>query len=129
MRYVKKFAGKSSQFVLAPVLWSFWIIPFGIARPLLQVLPPYWFWGLAGVFFATELINFAVAVIALRTAKKTWINKWALTLEVYFPLAAVAAYKGLSELAWKPYYSDKTTHGILLPDTPIRPHARPASDG
>lgn len=70
MRYVKKFAGTSSQFALAPVLWSFWIIPFGIARPLLQVLPPYWFWRLAGVFFATELINFAVAVIALRAAKK-----------------------------------------------------------
>jgi len=122
------FAGTLSQFVLAPVLWSFWIIPFGIAHPLLQVLPPYWFWGLATVFFVTELINFAVAVIALRAAKKTWLIKWALTLQVYFPLAAVAAYKGLSELAWKPYYWDKTTHGVLLPNTPTRQHARPASD-
>lgn len=123
------FAGTLSQFVLAPVLWSFWVIPFGVTHPLLQVLPPYWFWGLAAVFFATELINLAVAAIALRAAKKTWLIKWALTLQVYFPLAAVAAYKGLSELAWKPYYWDKTTHGVLLPDTAIQPRVHPASNG
>jgi cellulose synthase/poly-beta-1,6-N-acetylglucosamine synthase-like glycosyltransferase len=122
------FAGTLSQFVLAPVLWSFWLIPFGVAHPLLQILSPFWFWVLAGVFFTTELISLAVAAIALRAAKKTWLIKWALTLQVYFPMAAIAAYKGLIELAWKPYYWDKTTHGVLLPDAPIQPHAHPTSD-
>lgn len=65
------FAVTLLQFVLAPVLWSFWLIPFGVAHPLLQVLSPFWFWILAGVFFATELISLAVAAIALRAAKKT----------------------------------------------------------
>jgi cellulose synthase/poly-beta-1,6-N-acetylglucosamine synthase-like glycosyltransferase len=122
------FAGTLSQFVLAPVLWSFWLIPLGVAHPLLSLLSPVWFWVLAGVFFATEIINLAVAAIALRAAKKTWLIRWAITLQVYFPMAAIAAYKGLIELAWKPYYWDKTTHGVLLTDTPIQPQARPTSD-
>jgi len=109
------FAGTLSQFVLAPVLWSFWLLPLGIAHPFADILSPMWFWALAGVFFASELINLIVAAIALRAARKIWLVKWAITLQLYFPLAAVAAYKGLVELAWKPYYWDKTTHGVLLP--------------
>ena len=31
--------------------------------------------------------------------------------QAYSTLAAVAAYKGLLELAWKPYDWDRTTHG------------------
>ena len=115
------FLGTLSQFVLAPVLWSFWMIPLGFGHPLQQILSPSWFWGLAGVFFASELINLAVAALALRAANKTWLIKWAITLQLYFPLAAIAAYKGLIELTWKPYFWDKTTHGVLLPKKAIPP--------
>jgi hypothetical protein len=36
-----------------------------------------------------------------------------LTLKVYYPLASLAAYKGLAELATRPFYWDKTTHGLF----------------
>ena len=32
---------------------------------------------------------------------------------VYFPLASLAAYKALFEIATKPFFWDKTTHGIF----------------
>ena len=120
------FLGTLSQFVLQPVLWSFWLIPFGIAHPIQTLLPPIGFWLLAAVFFGSEIINFAISAIALKAAKKTWLIKWAVTLQVYFTLAALAAYKGLFELAWKPFYWDKTMHGVLLPE-PVKAPPPPPS--
>ena len=124
------FVGTLAQFVLAPLLWSFWLIPFGFPHPFITFLPPVWFWTLVGVFFASEVISLIIAAIALRAAGKTWLIKWTITLQFYFPLAAIAAYKGLLELAWKPFYWDKTMHGVLLPKgatAPTPPPARPAS--
>ncbi len=119
------FAGTLSQFVLAPLLWSFWLIPFGFAHPFLTILSPLGFWTLVSVFFFAEIANFLISAIALRIAGKTWLIKWAITLQFYFPLAAIAAYKGLIELAWKPFYWDKTMHGVLLPTDAIRPPQPP----
>lgn len=112
------FAGTLAQFILAPVLWSFWIVPFGVPHPFFELMSPPQFWTMVGMFFAAELINLTVAAIALHRAKSLWLLKWAITLQVYFPLASLGAYKGLLELAWKPYYWDKTTHGVLLPQDP-----------
>tara|TARA_R110002051_G_scaffold264959_3_gene324906 strand:- start:12652 stop:13488 length:837 start_codon:yes stop_codon:yes gene_type:complete len=114
------FLGTLSQFVLQPVLWSFWLIPFGVPHPIFNLLPTPWFWGLAGLFFASEIVNLVVAGIALKAANKMWLLKWALTLQVYFPLAALAAYKGLIELAWKPFYWDKTMHGVCCQNQLLR---------
>ena len=109
------FLGTLSQFVLTPILWSFWLLPFGFDHPLSAWLPSWVFWSFAGLFVTSEIVGFAVAAIGLRKAGKPWLIKWALTLQVYFPLGALAAYKGLVELATKPFYWDKTAHGVLLP--------------
>lgn len=111
------FAGTLAQFLLAPVLWSFWIVPFGLPHPFVEVMSAGHFWTLIYTFFAAEVISLAIAAVALRRAGKMWLLKWALTLQFYFPLASIGAYKGVLELAWKPFYWDKTAHGILLPDT------------
>ncbi len=109
------FAGTLAQFLLAPVLWTFWVVPFGIAHPFVEMMNPTQFWVLVCMFFTAELVSIIVSAIALHKAKKTWLLKWVLTLQLYFPLASFGAYKGLLELAWKPFYWDKTTHGVLLP--------------
>ncbi len=110
------FLGTLSQFALAPVLWTFWLLPLGIEHPLSDLIAPWAFWLLAGLFVTSELVGLAVAAAGVRKAGKSWLIKWAVTLQFYFPLAALAAYKGLVELAWKPFYWDKTAHGVLLPD-------------
>ncbi|WP_394155199.1 glycosyltransferase family 2 protein [Loktanella salsilacus] len=127
------FAGTLSQFVLAPLIWSFWLIPLGFRHPAVDLLPPWAFWTMVGLFIASEAVNFAISALALRRAGKTWLTPWALTLQLYFPLGAIAVYKGLLELTWKPFYWDKTAHGILLPKTaarvspPPRPLPHPAA--
>ncbi|MDN5788812.1 glycosyltransferase family 2 protein, partial [Pseudorhodobacter sp.] len=35
-----------SQFMLAPILWSFWLVPIGVAHPLALSLPPMAMFGL-----------------------------------------------------------------------------------
>ena len=109
------FLGTLSQFALAPLLWTFWLLPFGLRHPLEDVIPSWAFWALAGLFILSELVGLVIATISARKAGKTWLIKWAPTLQFYFPLAALAAYKGLYELASKPFYWDKTAHGVLLP--------------
>ncbi len=109
------FGGTLIQFVLAPILWSFWLLPFGVHHPLLNFLSPAMFWALGATFFASEAVSLTVAWLALGQANKRWLWKWAFSLQLYFPLAAMAAYKGLAELVWKPFYWDKTMHGVLMP--------------
>ena len=124
------FAGTLLPFLLAPILLSFWLIPFGLPHPLVGRIPMQAIWGLGALFFTSEILNIVIAVIAVRRAKKDWLAKWAPTLQFYFPLATIAAYKGLLELTWKPFYWDKTAHGIFKASRPAPlPPSHPASSG
>ena len=112
------FAGTISQFLLAPLLWSFWLMLFGIPHPLDGVLAPNIALTFAAIFLLSEIIGITVSAIAVTSAGKPDLVKWAPTLHLYFPLAALAAYKGVFELATKPFYWDKTSHGIFAPTQP-----------
>jgi cellulose synthase/poly-beta-1,6-N-acetylglucosamine synthase-like glycosyltransferase len=121
------FAGTLSQFILAPLLWSFWFIPLGLPHPLETVLPDWGFWALGAMFFGSEVIGIAISVIAVRSAGHMHLAKWAPTLHLYFPLAAIASYKGLWELVAKPFYWDKTAHGIFEASEPANSSPEPPS--
>jgi len=110
------FIGTLSQFVLAPLLWSFWLVLFGLPHPVNALLPQGAIIGLGVVFLLAGLVNLLVAAQAVRLAGKGWLMIWAPTLQLYFPLGAIAAYKGLAELARRPFYWQKTTHGIFVPE-------------
>ena len=114
------FLGTLSQFVLAPLLWSFWIIPFGIHHPVLDILPAKLVMVIGIFFLMSELIGIAVAAMAAQRAGKPLLMIWAPTLQVYFILASFAVYKALIEIVTRPYYWDKTVHGIF-PATAISP--------
>ena len=121
------FLGSLSQVVLAPLLWSFWAVPFGLPHPVVTVIGPAATLGLGALFLSGELLNIVTAALAVRASGKPDLALWAPTLHFYFPLAAVAAYKGLSELMSEPFFWDKTVHGLFVPaHPPIRP--RPDSE-
>jgi cellulose synthase/poly-beta-1,6-N-acetylglucosamine synthase-like glycosyltransferase len=117
------FLGTLSQFVLMPALWSLWLIALGLPHPLSGVVTGPVALALAILFIGAEVIGAGISALAVRDAGKPDLMKWAPTLHVYFPLAALAAYKGLLELASRPFYWDKTAHGIFAPG-PRRPTAR-----
>ncbi len=107
------FLGTIAQFLLAPVLWSFTLLPFGFDHPLYDALPVWGVWALALTFFLSEAANILIGALGLGRTAHGLSLIWVLTLKVYYPLASLAAYKGLIELATRPFYWDKTTHGIF----------------
>ncbi len=107
------FLGTLSQYVLAPVLWSCWSLALGFGHPLQTVLPAQALSVLASLFIASELLNIVVALWAVRGPKHRHLLVWVPTLHLYFPLGALASYKALWEAARRPFFWDKTCHGVI----------------
>ncbi len=100
-----------SQFLLVPVLWSFWLVMLGVPHPIADAMPPWAFATIMGLFIATEVVNITLGIIGLRKTAHRLSPLWVPTLHIYFPLGALASYKAAFELVTKPFYWDKTSHG------------------
>jgi cellulose synthase/poly-beta-1,6-N-acetylglucosamine synthase-like glycosyltransferase len=107
------FLGTIAQFLLSPLVWSFFLVPFGLHQPLLAALPQPLVWLTVGVFLASELANLIIGAVGLRRSRQRLSLLWVPTMKLYFPLASVAGYKALLELATRPFYWDKTGHGLF----------------
>lgn len=105
------FLGTLVQFLLAPLLWSFWLMLLGLGHPLQDSLPGTILLCLAVVFLIAEATNIALGAAALRARHHAGLRYWLPALYTYFPLAVVAVYKALWELVSAPFYWDKTSHG------------------
>jgi cellulose synthase/poly-beta-1,6-N-acetylglucosamine synthase-like glycosyltransferase len=105
------FAGTLAQFLFAPVLWSFWMIPLGLTHPMSASVPAGLVMGFGGLFLLTEAVNLAVALLAVSGPRHRFLLPWAFTMPFYFPLGVIAVYKALYEVFLKPFYWDKTRHG------------------
>jgi cellulose synthase/poly-beta-1,6-N-acetylglucosamine synthase-like glycosyltransferase len=106
------FISALSQVLLAPVLWSFWLILFGLPHPFDGVVSPAVLTALCSVFVAIELLNMAIYFSAVKSPKHRHLLPWVPLMHFYTPLATVAAYKALYELVLKPFFWDKTRHGL-----------------
>lgn len=109
------FLGTLSQFLLAPLLWSFWLVPLGLPHPVAEVLPRPVVVAMAVIYIATEGVNLIAGWVGLRRRGGGVAPAWLLTLHFYFPLGALASYKAALELVRKPFYWDKTHHGLFDP--------------
>lgn len=107
------FGATLSQFVLAPVLWSFWLLMFDVAHPFKDILPQSVLIGIGISLFLTELIQIAIGVFAVWGTQHRRLAIFVPTLQLYFPLGVAAVYKGLFELFTCPFYWDKTEHGVF----------------
>ncbi|MEM8732187.1 MAG: glycosyl transferase, partial [Pseudomonadota bacterium] len=115
------FLGTISQFMLAPVLWSFWLLMFGLPHPAEAILPPDNTALLLSLLLYAGTINVGTGLVAVQGRHHRHLMAWVPTMIFYFPLGALAAYKALWELATDPYFWDKTQHGV----DPVGPKARP----
>ena len=109
------FLSTLSQFVLAPVLWSFWVVPLGLPHPVAEALPPLLYHGLTAIFLFTEAMLVVITLMALRLTPNRVSAFWVPILHFYFPLGALASYKAAWELVRKPFWWDKTSHGHFDP--------------
>ncbi|NBB97483.1 MAG: glycosyltransferase [Alphaproteobacteria bacterium] len=105
------FLGTLVQFMLAPLLWTFWLMLLGLGHPLQDSLPGTLFLGLGVVFLTAEATSIGLGATALRARHHAGLWRWLPALHAYFPLAVLAVYKALWELVSAPFYWDKTSHG------------------
>ncbi|WP_438991086.1 glycosyltransferase family 2 protein [Lentibacter sp.] len=103
-----------SQFILAPVLWSFWLVLFGLPHPLEAYVSHEILVALGLSFLAIELANALINASAVSKPELKHLFAWVPIMHFYYPLGALAAYKALFELVAKPFYWDKTQHGLSL---------------
>ncbi|MDO9640494.1 MAG: glycosyltransferase [Pseudotabrizicola sp.] len=104
-----------SQFVLIPVLWSFWLPWLGLPHPIADALPPMVTIGLIGLLLLTEVVNLTLHLTALHLSGHRFSRWWVLMMHLYFPLGALASYKAAWEVLRKPFFWDKTAHGHFDP--------------
>ncbi len=107
------FLGSLSQVLLAPLLWTFWALPLGLPHPLANLMPHGLMVTLVALFLISEALTIAVGVLAVSTPKHKFLRLWVPTLHFYFPLASLAALKGFVEIVTRPFYWDKTSHGVF----------------
>ena len=123
------FVSALSQVMLAPLLWSFWLVLLGLPHPLDPVLPHWSMVVLGSLFLTIEVINLTIHATAVARARHKHLILWTPTMHLYGPLGAVAAYKALYELVLKPFFWDKTTHGLSKGGEQIRRALPQGSDG
>jgi hypothetical protein len=108
------FIAALSQFVLAPVLWSFWLVLLGLPHPLYGVVPTVWLATLGSLFLLVEVINLLIYTAAVSGRRHRHLLTWTPTMHFYTPLGTLAAYKAIYELVVAPSFWDKTRHGLSL---------------
>ncbi len=122
------FLGTLSLFLLAPLLWSFWLIPLGLPHPVADALPKAALASMVALFVLSEAANMIIAAIGVKRIGEFWLWRWIPTTLFYFPLAAVASYRALADLIMRPFFWDKTRHGLYVPPPSRTPQTLPRSD-
>lgn len=107
------FLGSIAQVLLAPLLLSLLIVPLGYDHPVLDAMPTHAVWAMTAIFALSETTNLLIGVIGMRRTRHPLSLWWVITMKFYFPLASIAAYKALIELATRPFFWDKTEHGLF----------------
>lgn len=120
------FLGTLSTFLLAPLVWSFWLLPLGLPHPLAGVVPWWLFVTLGTALLLTEIVNVAAGALAVATPKHRWLIPWVPTMHFYHPLGAIASWKALFEMVVRPFYWDKTQHGLFDAERGLTRPRRPA---
>ena len=99
------------QFLLAPLMLSFWLIALGLPHPL----DPHLREGarpiLVALFVCSEGVLVLVSALGIWRRGGRALLLWIPVLHVYFPLAAIAAWRGVLEIATRPFFWHKTAHG------------------
>lgn len=108
------FLGSLTQFLLAPILWSFWLILFGFDHFVTDVIAWPIVVTIGALFLLSEIATVFVAAISVATPRHRGLIWWVPLLHLYFPLSTIACWKGLSEMFTRPFYWQKTSHGHYL---------------
>ena len=127
------FLGTLSQLALAPLIWTHWLPLLGLPHPLAEVLPAPVLAAFAVLFVLSTATEITIHAWAARAAGKSGLIRWIPALALYYPLATLACWRGIAQILHRPFFWDKTAHGIFATTgtvtPPSGPWPRPVSDG
>lgn len=106
------FLGSVLSALLAPLALSYWIMALSIYHPVSSSLPDQVLTGLVVLFIGAEVVTLSIGFLAVQRSGHKRLVFWVPTLHLYYPLASLAAYRGIYELVVKPFHWDKTAHGV-----------------
>jgi cellulose synthase/poly-beta-1,6-N-acetylglucosamine synthase-like glycosyltransferase len=98
-------------FLVAPLLWTLIVKPFGVAHPLDALLTPFQYGMLAVAMVASLVLSMALAIYATRAPHLRANRPWILVAEFYYVLGTVAAWRAVAEMLVRPFFWAKTEHG------------------
>ncbi|WP_227267352.1 glycosyltransferase family 2 protein [Roseobacter weihaiensis] len=101
-----------TQFALAPVLWSFWLILAGFDHPVSTTLTSGVVTAMIALFVFSELLTMTAGLVATADKPRRHLIPFLPTMGLYFTLGTFAAYKALWEIVQAPFFWDKTQHGV-----------------
>ncbi len=98
-----------APFALAPVFWGFWLlylapqhVPDGFGLPQ----------SMLALFIFCEVATLGLHLTAVRTRGRRHLMPWTPIMTVYFLLGTLAIYKAFCEIVTRPFFWDKTQHGV-----------------
>ncbi|WP_118136649.1 glycosyltransferase [Oceanicella sp. SM1341] len=108
--------GAAAQLSL-PLLWLGWLMSsLGFVPSWIAAVPAPLMPAIAVSLLVGQVVLFATSIRALVNTGQARLIPWLAILPLYWPLGAAAAYKALFELVFKPFYWDKTDHGVSVVD-------------
>ncbi|SFG79661.1 Glycosyltransferase, catalytic subunit of cellulose synthase and poly-beta-1,6-N-acetylglucosamine synthase [Palleronia marisminoris] len=108
------FLGSLAGAALAPLLWPFWLLLAAAPLPYTPTLHALWVVQLGlGLTLVIQAIGLA---IALSRQRRLELARWIPVMMLYYPLATISLCKAVAELVTRPFYWDKTAHGVTRPD-------------
>jgi hypothetical protein len=105
--------GTALGFLLNPLYWvltTLWAL--SAAGVIRSVFPGIIYFGAAiGLYFGNFVFTYTNVLGAMRRGHYDLV-KYALLSPIYWGLMSVAAWKGLLQLFYRPFYWEKTIHGL-----------------
>ena len=100
-------------FLLNPVLWTLTGIWFATKWEVIQQIFPTYVYYMGATSLYVGNFAFAYMNVAGCLRRRYYsLVKWALLSPVYWVLMSIAAWKGFLQLFYRPFYWEKTVHGL-----------------
>ncbi|MEM7057352.1 MAG: glycosyltransferase family 2 protein [Pseudomonadota bacterium] len=113
------FLGGAASYLAMPLFWASITMMVITGDSVYGPAMPDWaLAALAFVLVLGQAVMLSSAVLALHRREQLALLAWVPTLVIYWTVGAAAAWKAVIELAFAPYYWDKTTHGISKVSAP-----------
>ena len=105
--------GTALSGLLSPICWVIFLLWLATSTTSLGVLfpPALLYFSLVNLIAGNGLFIYLMMIAPFRR-RWTGLSPWALTAFGYWVLMSIAAWKALGQLLFRPFYWEKTNHGL-----------------